>query len=102
MPHSSRHRMAAWSPAATPSLTWPSPSLASRAQIDMSASSATTVPAPTATPLMAEPPERYCLGEGLPQLRPRERREQRGVGGTGADAVDPDLVACHLPGERLG
>ena len=54
MPHSSGHKIAAWSPAATPSLTWPSPSRASRAQIEMSAISATTVPAPTATPLIAE------------------------------------------------
>src|SRR5438094_6968872 len=51
---------------------------------------------------LAEPPERDRPGEGLPQLRARERREQRRVGGTGADAVDPDLVACHLPGQRLG
>src|SRR6185437_10216681 len=51
---------------------------------------------------LAESPERDRLSEGLPQLRPGERREQRGVGGAGADAVDPDLVACHLPGQRLG
>src|ERR1700760_4527559 len=51
---------------------------------------------------LAESPERDRPGEGLPQLRPGERGEQRGVGGTGADAVDPDLMACHLPGQRLG
>lgn len=46
--------IAAWSPAATPSFTWPSPSFASSAAIAMSASSATTTPAPTATPLIAD------------------------------------------------
>src|ERR1700730_11150515 len=51
---------------------------------------------------LAQPPERDRLSQGLAQLRPGERREQRGVGGTGADAIDPDLVASHLPGERLG
>src|SRR5437773_5175814 len=38
---------------------------------------------------LAEPPERDRLGEGLPQLRPRERREQRGSGGPRAGAVAP-------------
>src|SRR6478736_6536835 len=51
---------------------------------------------------LAESPERDRPGEGFPQLRPRERGEQRGVGRTWTDAVDPDLMACHLPGQRLG
>ena len=54
MPASSGQMIAAWSPAATPSLTCPSPSFASSAAMAMSASSATTTPAPTATPLIAE------------------------------------------------
>ena len=45
--------IAAWSPAATPSLVWPSISLAVLAAIEMSASSATESPAPTAGPRMA-------------------------------------------------
>src|SRR5436305_8669200 len=51
---------------------------------------------------LAEPPERYRPGQGLAQLRSRELGEQRGVSRAGAHAVDPDLVPCHLPGQRLG
>src|SRR6516165_7072421 len=40
---------------------------------------------------LAEPPERDRPGQGLAQLRPRERCEQRGIGRPGAHAVDPDL-----------
>ena len=54
MPQSSGQMMAAWSPAPTPSLTWPSVILASSAMMLMSANMATARPAPTATPLIAE------------------------------------------------
>ncbi len=46
--------MAAWSPATTPRRVWPSVMRAVSDMMLMSASSATTSPAPTATPLMAE------------------------------------------------
>ena len=46
--------MAAWSPATTPSLVWPSVKRAVSDMMLMSAIIATTRPAPTATPLMAE------------------------------------------------
>ena len=46
--------IAAWSPAATPSLRCPSVSLALSAAMLMSAVSATARPAPTAVPLIAE------------------------------------------------
>ena len=50
---------------------------------------------------LAEPPERNRVGKGLTQLRPREGREQRGIGRAGADTVHPDLVACHLSASDL-
>ena len=45
--------MTAWSPAATPSLVWPSTILADGAAMLMSASNATASPAPTAGPSIA-------------------------------------------------
>jgi hypothetical protein len=61
MPHSSGQTMAAWSPAATPRRVWPSTIFASRAAMEMSASSPATSPAPTAGPCIA-------LTIGLSQL----------------------------------
>ena len=61
MPQSSGQMIAAWSPAATPIRVWPSMSRVERPAIEMSASSPTTSPAPTATPSIAET-------TGLPQL----------------------------------
>jgi hypothetical protein len=46
--------MAAWSPATTPSRVWPSVMRAVSDMMLMSERRATTSPAPTATPLMAE------------------------------------------------
>src|SRR5579884_2498713 len=54
MPTSSGQQIAAWSPAATPSLVCPSMILAPRPATEMSASKATTRPAPTAGPRIAE------------------------------------------------
>ena len=61
MPHSNGHRIVAWSPAATPIFAWPSENFASFAAMEMSASSAAAMPAPTAQP-------RTALTIGLLQL----------------------------------
>ncbi len=54
IPQSSGQQIAAWSPAATPRRVWPSMIRAERDAIEMSASSPTTSPAPTAAPFIAE------------------------------------------------
>ena len=54
IPASSGQQMAAWSPAATPSRVCPSMILAVRPATEISASMATTRPAPTAGPWIAE------------------------------------------------
>ena len=54
MPQSSGQTIAAWSPAATPSFVWPSTIRALGVAIEMSASSPTARPAPTAGPVIAE------------------------------------------------
>ena len=53
--------MTAWSPAATPIRVWPSNNLASRATMEISASTAQASPAPAAQP-------RTALTIGLEQL----------------------------------
>ena len=54
MPHSSGQLITAWSPAATPRRVWPSTIFAFRPATEMSASSATASPAPTAGPWIAD------------------------------------------------
>ena len=54
MPQSSGQMIAAWSPAATPRRVWPSVIRAVSDAMLTSARRATTNPAPTATPLIAE------------------------------------------------
>ncbi len=53
-PQSSGHTITAWSPAATPSFVWPSTMRADGVAIEMSASSPTARPAPTAGPVIAD------------------------------------------------
>ena len=54
MPHSRGQMITAWSPAATPSLVWPSMMRADFPTTDTSAMSPATRPAPTATRSMAD------------------------------------------------
>ncbi len=54
IPHRSGQTIAAWSPAATPSLVWPSTIRAFGLASETSASRPTTSPAPTAGPVIAE------------------------------------------------
>ncbi len=75
MPHSSGQHSAAWSPAATPRRVCPSMIRAERAAMDTSASSATTRPAPTAGPWMAE--TTGFEQSTTPQTRSRASRSTR-------------------------